>query len=102
MSDTILKNALADFEHDLKRTIDDLRIAIASIVDPNEDATDDVLTEKGNGVVGVDRAELQDLLERLSEGPEAVSDAFESFGWEIRRALRELKQAVVQHHEGAL
>jgi hypothetical protein len=88
--------ALADFEHDLERAIDDLRIAVANIVDPNEDAADDVLVQKGNGVVGIDRAELQDLLERLSEAPEAVSDAFESFGWSFRRTLRELKQALTR------
>ena len=95
MTDTF-KNVFDNFEHDLERAIDDLRIAIASVVDPNEDAADDVLTEKENGGVSIDGAELQDLLERLAEAPEAVSDAFESFGWEIRRALRELKAVLVR------
>ena len=94
--------AIRDFEHDLDRALDDLEIAITGIAGIDEDAGDEIFIENADGSAGGDMTELAGLLDRLVEAPEAVTAAFENFGWEIGRALRTLKRATVpETAEGA-
>jgi hypothetical protein len=93
------RDALHDLEDDLTRAIDDLYAAINDVVGVDGDATGSILIEE-EGATRVDMTELDDLLSRLADAPEAAMDAFENFGWEIRRALQALRQALVAETAG--
>jgi hypothetical protein len=96
MSDAAHRTALIDFQVDFERAIADLEAAIDNIVGIDADAEDEmILVEGDDGVVRVDATELKSLLNRLADAPGAVTGVFEDFGWEIRQALRSLRQALV-------
>jgi hypothetical protein len=87
--------AIRDFESDFERALADLELAIAGIVDFEEDAKDAASVDLVKGSF-LSLAKLRDLLDRLAEAPEAATSAFEDFGWEFRRALRALKETLVR------
>ena len=91
-SDTYL-GALTDFDLELERAGE---VLIARIADGLLDIdTSDLLVEGEDGVFRIDRLALTDLLDRLEEASQVIRDAHNSFNWELSRAFRDLKMALV-------
>jgi hypothetical protein len=92
---TAYTNALRELEDDLERARADLLAAVDDII-VDVDAEDDILVEGDDGVTGVDAQALRDLLDSFADAPQAVTGAFEDYDWQVQRALRALKQALVR------
>jgi hypothetical protein len=99
MTDATFKGTLRDLRDDLERLRDDLETAIGNLVGVDEYAESDIITEKHDGSIVVDVAELKALLESLDDAAEAAADAFRKFDQEVDRVWRRFKQALAQHSE---
>jgi hypothetical protein len=98
MSDVTLRASLRELREDLDRLRADLENEIAGIVDVDEYAEDDIITEEG-GSISVDVAELKGLLARLDDASEEAADAFQTFDVEVERVWRRFKQTLLEHSE---
>jgi hypothetical protein len=101
MTDATFKGALRDLKDDLERLRDDLETAIDSIVGVDESIEDDIITEKDDGSITVDVAELKALLESLDDAAEEAARAFRKFDQEVERLWRRFMQGLVHSEVGA-